>query len=120
MEKPLVSGRWTLAERIESNGERHYVAFENEAQTWAARALTAIEASVVFGREDAHAAVGTCITPASQAGGSLVEIRPLHRKINIAQLIQLFVRDEHAEVRLALGRFSRRSCIRGAGETLGR
>jgi len=43
----LVQGRWTLAERCESDGQRHYVAYENAPHTWSSRALTRLEARSV-------------------------------------------------------------------------
>lgn len=43
----LVEGRWSLVERVDSDGQRHYLAFENAPQARAYRALTAAEATVL-------------------------------------------------------------------------
>jgi DNA-binding NarL/FixJ family response regulator len=43
----LVEGRWSLVERVDSDGQRHYLAFENAPFTRAYRALTPSEAAVL-------------------------------------------------------------------------
>ena len=43
----LVEGRWSLVERVDTDGQRHYLAFENAPQAQAYRALTPAEATVL-------------------------------------------------------------------------
>ena len=43
----LVEGRWSLVERVDSDGQRHYLAYENSPRALAYRALTPVEATVL-------------------------------------------------------------------------
>jgi DNA-binding NarL/FixJ family response regulator len=64
----LVDGRWSLVERTDTDGQRHYLAFENTPHGQAYRALSPRESLVVDqsiqGLQGKHVAYSTGLTPA--------------------------------------------------------
>jgi DNA-binding NarL/FixJ family response regulator len=89
----LISGRWSLAERIESDGKREYLAFENPPCSVAYRELTENERAAVDlcgeGLSSKHVAYALGIAESS-----------VSRHLNLAAL-RLGFRDRTALVRFA-------------------